>query len=86
VCVDTLLEGRKGRVTCGAKEIERKLSDELGVDRIVQFYQKQKELGLTKEVPTRERDFLIEIFQPPEIIIPHPKQQQQKSNLSSQHC
>ena len=62
-------------MTCGAKEIERKLSDELGVDRIVQFYQKTKQkLGLTKEVPTRERDFLIEIFQPPEIIIPHPKQ------------
>lgn len=42
VCVDTLLEGRKDCVTCGAKEIERKLSDELGVDRIVQFYQKKQ--------------------------------------------
>ena len=64
VCVCRHTPGReKDCVTCGAKEIERKLSDELGVDRIVQFYQKTKQkLGLTKEVPTRERDFLIENY------------------------
>lgn len=59
VCVCRHTPGReKDCVTCGAKEIERKLSDELGVDRIVQFYQKKtkQKLGLTKEVPPREKE------------------------------